>query len=157
MRQPELSASSTSRAPSTPTAPDSVGSPPRRATRNSLSQRLSRLVSTAGAPGARAERAALLGVAITRSVTNFIKKVTSAPVRARRPPPPSSTGTPACARCDDQQQANQNNRGVKAERCSSRPPSGCEALRKHDHHAGYVLTQRTCKCSGRGPSRALLP
>src|SRR5205814_1929152 len=81
MRQPELSASSTSRAPSTPTAPDSVGNPPRRATRNSLSQRLSRLMSTADAPGARGERAALLGVAITRSVTNFIKKVTSGQVR----------------------------------------------------------------------------
>src|SRR2546430_12670209 len=77
MRQAELSASSTRRAPSTPTAPDSVGRPPRRAIRNSLSQRLSRLVSTAGAADARGVRAALLGVAITGSVANFCKKVSS--------------------------------------------------------------------------------
>src|ERR1051325_9888772 len=47
MRQPEERASSARRTPSTPTAPDSVGRPPRRATRNSLSQRFSRLVMTA--------------------------------------------------------------------------------------------------------------
>src|SRR5260221_14031920 len=43
MRQPDESASSARRTPSTPTAPDSVGRPPRSATRNSLSQRFSRL------------------------------------------------------------------------------------------------------------------
>src|SRR5439155_17258745 len=42
----ESSDSSTRRTPSTPTAPDSVGRPPRKARRNSLSQRLSRLVRT---------------------------------------------------------------------------------------------------------------
>src|SRR5436190_6354205 len=46
MRQPDESASSARRTPSTPTAPDSVGRPPRRATRNSLSQRFSRLEMT---------------------------------------------------------------------------------------------------------------
>src|SRR6266403_1753609 len=65
MRQPESSASSTSRAPSTPTNPFSVGSPPRSAMRNSLSQRLSRLVMSAGSPADRALRAAFPGVAIT--------------------------------------------------------------------------------------------
>src|SRR5215831_10045945 len=42
MGQAERRASSTRRGPSTPTAPDSVGSPPRKAMRNSLSHRLSR-------------------------------------------------------------------------------------------------------------------
>ena len=42
MGQAERRASSTKRGPSTPTAPDSVGSPPRKAMRNSLSHRLSR-------------------------------------------------------------------------------------------------------------------
>src|SRR5712664_330362 len=66
MRQPERSASSTSRTPSTPTKPFSVGKPPRRATRNSLSQRLSRLVRSAAPFAAeRLLRAALPGVAIT--------------------------------------------------------------------------------------------
>src|SRR6267142_2112978 len=65
MRQPESSASSASRAPSTPTNPSSVGRPPRRAMRNSLSQRLSRLLMSAGSPTGRALRAAFPGVAIT--------------------------------------------------------------------------------------------
>src|SRR5712664_2243112 len=65
MRQPERSASSTSLAPSTPTNPFSVGRPPRRAMRNSLSQRLSRLLRSAGSLAARALRAAFPGVAIT--------------------------------------------------------------------------------------------
>src|SRR5215469_9433448 len=45
-RQPERKASSTSRTPSTPTAPLSVGTPPRSAARNSFSQRFSRLAIT---------------------------------------------------------------------------------------------------------------
>src|SRR5260370_42478695 len=65
MRQPERSASSTSLTPSTPTKPFSVGTPPRRATRNSLSQRLSRLVRRAASFAGRALRAAFPGVAIT--------------------------------------------------------------------------------------------
>src|ERR1700693_1785893 len=65
MRQPESSASSTRRAPSTPTNPFSVGRPPRSAMRNSLSQRLSRLLMSAGSPAGRALRAAFPGVAIT--------------------------------------------------------------------------------------------
>src|SRR5713226_7508271 len=65
MRHPERSASSASLTPSTPTKPFSVGTPPRRATRNSLSQRLSRLVSTVASFAGRAFRAALPGVAIT--------------------------------------------------------------------------------------------
>src|SRR5713226_4372247 len=65
MRHPERSASSTSRTPSTPTKPFSVGRPPRRATRNSLSHRLSRLARSAGSPPGRALRADLPGVAIT--------------------------------------------------------------------------------------------
>src|SRR6266481_6953217 len=64
MRQPERSASSTRRTPSTPTKPFSVGKPPRRATRNSLSQRLSQLVRSAGSPAGRALRADFPGVAI---------------------------------------------------------------------------------------------
>src|SRR5882724_4839374 len=71
MRQPERSASSTSRAPSTPTNPFSVGRPPRRAMRNSLSQRLSRLVRSAGSPTGRASRAAFPGVAITEEGSKF--------------------------------------------------------------------------------------
>jgi hypothetical protein len=43
MRQPERRASSVRRTPSTPTAPDSVGRPPRSAMRKAFSQRLSRL------------------------------------------------------------------------------------------------------------------
>src|SRR5277367_6718065 len=76
MRQPEVSASSTSRTPSTPTAPDSVGRPPRSAVRNSLSHRLSRLVSTPGAEAGAlaASRADLPGVAIKGSVANFEHK-----------------------------------------------------------------------------------
>src|ERR1700730_5862957 len=73
MRQPDRSASSTRRTPSTPTLPDSVGRPPRRAMRNSLSQRLSRLVIVlARGLGGRGPRAALTGEAIPGSVTNFI-------------------------------------------------------------------------------------
>src|SRR5580700_4878621 len=73
IRQPERSASSTRRTPSTPTEPDSVGRPPRSARRNSLSQRLSRLVRTPGAAAAAlaALRADLPGVAIKGSVANF--------------------------------------------------------------------------------------
>src|SRR6266436_2062333 len=71
MRQPERSASSTRRAPSTPTNPFSVGRPPRRAMRNSLSQRLSRLVRSVGSPAARALRAAFPGVAITVEGNKF--------------------------------------------------------------------------------------
>src|SRR5215469_5001260 len=63
MGQPERSASSTRRRPSTPTKPPSVGRPPRRATRNSLSQRLSRLVRSADSPGAPTLRAGPLGIA----------------------------------------------------------------------------------------------
>src|SRR5882724_5263098 len=48
MAEVERRASSTRRGPSTPTAPDSEGMPPRRAMRNSLSQRLSRLEIMAG-------------------------------------------------------------------------------------------------------------
>src|SRR6266853_1591334 len=65
MQHPERSASSTRRTPSTPTNPSSVGRPPRKATRNSLSQRLSRLVRSAGSPDGRAVRADLPAVAIT--------------------------------------------------------------------------------------------
>jgi hypothetical protein len=61
MRQPEERASSTRRSPSTPTLPDSVGRPPRRAMRKSLSQRLSRLER-------RADEEDLEGVAIGGSV-----------------------------------------------------------------------------------------
>jgi hypothetical protein len=43
-RHPELSASSTIRKPSTPTAPVAVATPPRSATRNSFNQRFSRLI-----------------------------------------------------------------------------------------------------------------
>jgi hypothetical protein len=48
MRQVERRASSTRRGPSTPTEPSSEGRPPRRAMRNCLSQRLSRLVRRSG-------------------------------------------------------------------------------------------------------------
>src|SRR2546427_547354 len=69
MRQVERNASSTRRTPSTPTLPDSVGSPPRRAMRKSLSQRLSLLVSTEGVSGTRwgprRGRAAWFGGAMT--------------------------------------------------------------------------------------------
>src|SRR5713101_5273380 len=71
MGQPERRASSTRRAPSTPTKPDSVGRPPRSAMRNSFSQRLSRLVRSPGIPGASGRREAFPGVAITARVTNF--------------------------------------------------------------------------------------
>src|SRR6266849_3872499 len=71
MRQPERSASSTRRKPSTPTNPLSVGRPPRRATRNSLSQRLSRLVRRAGSPAERGPRADLPGDAITVEGSKF--------------------------------------------------------------------------------------
>src|SRR6267143_5378790 len=71
MRQPERSASSTSRAPSTPTNPFSVGRPPRSAMRNSLSQRLSRLVMSAGPPAERAPRATFPGEAITVEGSKF--------------------------------------------------------------------------------------
>src|SRR5260370_17881390 len=72
MRQPERSASSTRRTPSTPTKPPSVGRPPRKATRNSLSQRLSRLVRSAGSPTERALRADLPGAAITVERNKFL-------------------------------------------------------------------------------------
>src|SRR5229473_3251052 len=76
MRQPERRASSASRTPSTPTKPSSVGRPPRRATRNSLSQRLSRLVRSAGSPAGRALRAVLPGEAITVEGSKFwLKKL----------------------------------------------------------------------------------
>src|SRR5258705_3860335 len=71
MGQPESSASSTSRAPSTPTNPFSVERPPRRAMRNSLSQRLSRLLRSAGSSLGRALRAAFPGVAITVEGSKF--------------------------------------------------------------------------------------
>src|SRR5690242_15033731 len=71
MGHPERSASSTSRGPSTPTKPLSVGKPPRRAMRNSLSQRLSRLVSSGDSPARVALRAALPGVAIVWRLANF--------------------------------------------------------------------------------------
>ncbi len=74
MRQPERSASSTRRTPSTPTEPDSVGRPPRSAMRNSLSQRLSRLVRTPGTAVLAAVRAGLPGVAIAGRVTNLPAK-----------------------------------------------------------------------------------
>src|SRR5713101_9526421 len=72
MRQPERSASSTSLTPSTPTNPFSVGSPPRNATRNSLSQRLSRLVRSAASLAGRALRAAFPGIAITVEGSKFL-------------------------------------------------------------------------------------
>src|ERR1700687_4458667 len=72
MGQPERSASSTRRRPSTPTYPFSVGRPPRRAMRNSFSQRLSRLVRSAGSLAVRALRAALPGVAITVEGSKFL-------------------------------------------------------------------------------------
>src|SRR6266481_6164756 len=71
MGQPESSASSTRRAPSTPTNPFSVGRPPRSAIRNSLSQRLSRLLISVGSPAGRALRAAFPGVAITVEGSKF--------------------------------------------------------------------------------------
>src|SRR5690242_503475 len=71
MRQSERRASSTSRTPSTPTNPFSVGSPPRRAMRNSFSQRLSRLVRSAGSPTGRGFRATLPGAAITVERSKF--------------------------------------------------------------------------------------
>ena len=64
MRHPERRAYSTRRTPSTPTQPDSVGRPPRRAMRKVFSQRLSRLERIAGALEGRAKRASLPGVAI---------------------------------------------------------------------------------------------
>src|SRR5215472_695084 len=70
MGQPERSASSTRRTPSTPTKPDSVGKPPRRAMRNSLSQRLSRLARIADLSLGRTFRAGLLGVAIAWRLAN---------------------------------------------------------------------------------------
>src|SRR5262245_28037834 len=74
MGQPERRASSTRRAPSTPTKPDSVGRPPRSAMRNSLSQRLSRLVrSAADSPSLRTLRAALPGLAIAWRLANFVQ------------------------------------------------------------------------------------
>src|ERR1700674_1545275 len=72
MGQPESSASSTRRRPSTPTDPFSVGRPPRKAMRNSFSQRLSRLVRSAGSLAVRALRAALPGVAITVEGSKFL-------------------------------------------------------------------------------------
>src|SRR5215467_11536529 len=72
MGQPERKASSTRRTPSTPTKPPSFGKPPRSAMRNSLSQRLSRLVRRTHSPAGRASRAALLGVAIAWRLANFV-------------------------------------------------------------------------------------
>src|SRR5258708_35308075 len=72
MRQPERSASSTSLTPSTPTKPFSVGRPPRRAMRNSLSQRLSRLVRSVGSPAWEGLRADLPGVAIPVEGSKFL-------------------------------------------------------------------------------------
>src|SRR5438552_18702230 len=72
MRQPERRDSSTSLTPSTPTKPPSVGTPPRRAIRKSLSQRLSRLVSSAGAPLGPALRAGFPGVAISVEGDKFL-------------------------------------------------------------------------------------
>src|SRR5690242_3380816 len=71
MGHPDRRASSTRRTPSTPTKPLSVGNPPRSAMRNSLSQRLSRLVSSADSLPGLAFRAALLGVAIAWRLANF--------------------------------------------------------------------------------------
>src|ERR1700682_2145697 len=71
MRQPERRASSTSLTPSTPTNPFCVGRPPRRATRNSLSQRLSRLVRSAAPFAGRALRAIFPEVAITVEGSKF--------------------------------------------------------------------------------------
>src|SRR6266700_4185721 len=72
MRHPDRSASSTSLTPSTPTKPFSVGRPPRRAMRNSFSQRLSRLVRSAGSPEGRGLRAVLPGVAISEEGSKLL-------------------------------------------------------------------------------------
>src|SRR5260370_33370880 len=72
MGQPERRACSTRRTPSTPTNPASVGRPPRKAMRNSLSQRLSRLVRSAASFAGRALRGALPEVAITVEGSKFL-------------------------------------------------------------------------------------
>src|SRR5262245_38893515 len=77
MGQAERSASSTRRGPSTPTAPDSEGSPPRRAIRNSLSHLLSREEMGAGKDACAAARARgdlegvdILGCEVSRVFAN---------------------------------------------------------------------------------------
>src|SRR5260370_34439195 len=85
MAQPERKASSTRRTPSTPTKPDSVGRPPRKARRNSFSQRLSRLVIAAGAAEVRAARAALLGGAIAEGAEQISQRTGSFRRQGRLP------------------------------------------------------------------------
>src|SRR4029077_18490603 len=98
MGQPERSASSTRRTPSTPTNPLSVGSPPRRATRNSLSQRLSRLVISAGSLAERGLRAVLPGAAIPRQGNKFqVKEVNR--LRLRRSEFEGNSILLLCFRC----------------------------------------------------------
>src|ERR1700682_2361321 len=74
MRHPERRASSTRRAPSTPTHPESVGSPPRSAMRNCFSQRFSRLERIFAAAGGAEERGGREGFprgGITASAANL--------------------------------------------------------------------------------------
>src|SRR6266404_979301 len=85
MRQPERRASSTSLTPSTPTNPFCVGKPPRRATRNSLSQRLSRLVRSSAPFAGRALRAVLPGVAIPVEGSKFLPEEANSPWTPRVP------------------------------------------------------------------------
>src|SRR5690242_21922381 len=85
MRQPERRASSVRRAPSTPTHPDSVGKPPRRAMRNSLSQRLSRLAMTPGLARVRGDlEGEAIGVEPSTQATREGNEAERREARARR-------------------------------------------------------------------------
>src|SRR6267378_3825215 len=94
MWQPERRASSTSLTPSTPTNPFCVGRPPRRATRNSLSQRLSRLVRSAASFAGRALRAIFPDVAITVEGSKFLPEEANS---QRTPRVPAGSGLEVAA------------------------------------------------------------